>query len=112
MFETHFLTYIRIVRVGEDLRSATHPYRARASPRIPVAGRVPCEEGGMESSVGTIFADGRFVNQQCKNHCRGPHRPHVHSGRSICREKDVPMLPGLQPITEDPGTYDIVKATQ
>uniref|UniRef100_A0A803YL01 Zinc finger DHHC-type palmitoyltransferase 13 n=1 Tax=Meleagris gallopavo TaxID=9103 RepID=A0A803YL01_MELGA len=48
----------------------------------------------------------------CKNHCRGPHRPHVHSGRSICREKDVPMLPGLQPITEDPGTYDIVKATQ
>uniref|UniRef100_A0A8C9EYP0 Palmitoyltransferase n=1 Tax=Pavo cristatus TaxID=9049 RepID=A0A8C9EYP0_PAVCR len=48
----------------------------------------------------------------CKNHCHGPHRPHVHSCRSVCREKDVPVLPGLHPITEDPGTCDIVKATQ
>uniref|UniRef100_A0A669QMJ3 Palmitoyltransferase n=1 Tax=Phasianus colchicus TaxID=9054 RepID=A0A669QMJ3_PHACC len=48
----------------------------------------------------------------CKNHCRGPHRPHVHSCRSICREKDVLVLPGLQPIAEDPGMCDIVKATQ
>ncbi|XP_042693204.1 palmitoyltransferase ZDHHC13-like isoform X1 [Centrocercus urophasianus] len=77
-----------------------------------VARRVPCEEGAVVSSVGTMFADGRFVSQQCKNHCRGPHRPDVHSCHSICREKDVPVLPALQPITEDPGTCDIVKATQ
>ncbi|XP_042738686.1 palmitoyltransferase ZDHHC13-like, partial [Lagopus leucura] len=77
-----------------------------------VARRVPCEEGAVMSSVGTMFADGCFVTQQCKNHCRGPHRPDVRSCRSICREKDVPVLPALQPIDEDPGTCDIVKATQ
>ncbi|XP_072193730.1 palmitoyltransferase ZDHHC13 [Excalfactoria chinensis] len=49
---------------------------------------------------------------QCKKHCHGPHQPHVHSCRSICREKDVPVLPGLHPDAEDPSTCDIVKATQ
>ncbi|NXJ09361.1 ZDH13 Palmitoyltransferase, partial [Odontophorus gujanensis] len=54
--------------------------------------------------------DRRFVHRQCKNH--GPHRPHVHNCRSVCREKDVPALPGLHPVPEDPDACDIVKATQ
>uniref|UniRef100_A0A8V0ZGY6 Palmitoyltransferase n=1 Tax=Gallus gallus TaxID=9031 RepID=A0A8V0ZGY6_CHICK len=48
----------------------------------------------------------------CKNHCHGPHRSHMHSCHSICRERDVPVLPGPHPVAEDPGTCDIVKATQ
>uniref|UniRef100_A0A8C2TPH6 Palmitoyltransferase n=1 Tax=Coturnix japonica TaxID=93934 RepID=A0A8C2TPH6_COTJA len=48
----------------------------------------------------------------CKKHCHGPHRPHVHGCHSVCREKDVPVLPGLHPDAEDPSTCDIVKATQ
>ncbi|XP_021258372.1 palmitoyltransferase ZDHHC13 isoform X3 [Numida meleagris] len=49
---------------------------------------------------------------QCKSHCHGPHRPHAHSCRSICREQEVPVLPGLHPAAQDPGTCDIVEATQ
>ncbi|XP_051477365.1 palmitoyltransferase ZDHHC13 isoform X2 [Apus apus] len=48
----------------------------------------------------------------CKNHCRGPHRPHVHSCPGAHGDKDVGVLPGPYPIVEDPGTCDIVKATQ
>ncbi|KAM6274712.1 palmitoyltransferase ZDHHC13 isoform 1-T1 [Porphyrio hochstetteri] len=48
----------------------------------------------------------------CKNHCHGPHRPHMYNWRSAHGEKDLPMLPGPYPIVEDPGTCDIVKATQ
>ncbi|XP_021258371.1 palmitoyltransferase ZDHHC13 isoform X2 [Numida meleagris] len=48
----------------------------------------------------------------CKSHCHGPHRPHAHSCRSICREQEVPVLPGLHPAAQDPGTCDIVEATQ
>ncbi|NXW13630.1 ZDH13 Palmitoyltransferase, partial [Circaetus pectoralis] len=53
-----------------------------------------------------------FVNQQCKNHCHGPHRPHVHNCHSAHRDKDLPVLPGPYPIVEDPSSCDIVKATQ
>ncbi|OXB59581.1 hypothetical protein ASZ78_010095 [Callipepla squamata] len=48
----------------------------------------------------------------CKNHGRGPQRSHVHGCRSVCREKDVPVLPGLRPVAEDPDSCGIVKATQ
>ncbi|NXH73168.1 ZDH13 Palmitoyltransferase, partial [Hydrobates tethys] len=53
-----------------------------------------------------------FINQQCKNHCHGPHRPHMHNCHSAHGDKDLPVLPGPYPIVEDPGTCDIVKATQ
>ncbi|NXW56522.1 ZDH13 Palmitoyltransferase, partial [Eurystomus gularis] len=53
-----------------------------------------------------------FVNQQCRNHCHGPHRPHLHHCHSAHGDKDLPVLPGPYPIVEDPGTCDIVKATQ
>ncbi|NXW02852.1 ZDH13 Palmitoyltransferase, partial [Fregetta grallaria] len=53
-----------------------------------------------------------FVNQQCKNHCHGPHRPHTHNCHSAHGDKDLPVLLGPYPIVEDPGTCDIVKATQ
>ncbi|NXA18533.1 ZDH13 Palmitoyltransferase, partial [Ibidorhyncha struthersii] len=53
-----------------------------------------------------------FVNQQCKNHCHGPHRPHMHNCHSAHGDKDLPVLPGPYPIVEDPSTCDIVKATQ
>ncbi|NXN42323.1 ZDH13 Palmitoyltransferase, partial [Rhinoptilus africanus] len=53
-----------------------------------------------------------FVNQQCKNHCHGPHRPHVHNCHSTRGDKDLPVLQGPNPIVEDPSTCDIVKATQ
>ncbi|XP_075358118.1 palmitoyltransferase ZDHHC13 isoform X1 [Mycteria americana] len=49
---------------------------------------------------------------QCKNHCHGPHRPHMHSCHSTHGGEDLPVLPGPYPIVEDPGTCDIVKATQ
>ncbi|XP_075019429.1 palmitoyltransferase ZDHHC13 isoform X1 [Calonectris borealis] len=48
----------------------------------------------------------------CKNHCHGPHRPHMHNCHSTHGEKDLPVLPGPYPIVEDPSTCDIVKATQ
>nr|XP_021401718.1 palmitoyltransferase ZDHHC13 isoform X3 [Lonchura striata domestica] len=50
-----------------------------------------------------------FVNHQCKSHCHGPHRPHMHRSHSIHEDKG---LPGPYPIAEDPSTCDIVKATQ
>ncbi|NXL90880.1 ZDH13 Palmitoyltransferase, partial [Alectura lathami] len=53
-----------------------------------------------------------FADQQCKNHCHGPHRPHLHSCHGTHSQKDPPVLPGPYPIAEDPGTCDIVKATQ
>uniref|UniRef100_A0A8C0G353 Palmitoyltransferase n=1 Tax=Bubo bubo TaxID=30461 RepID=A0A8C0G353_BUBBB len=56
--------------------------------------------------------DGCFVNQQCKNHCHGPHRPHGLNCPGAEGEKDLPVLPGAYPIVEDPSTCDIVKATQ
>ncbi|KAM4667445.1 palmitoyltransferase ZDHHC13 [Amazona ochrocephala] len=48
----------------------------------------------------------------CKGHCHGPHRPHMHNCLSAHGDKDLPVLPGLYPIVEDPSTCDIVKATQ
>ncbi|XP_029894956.1 palmitoyltransferase ZDHHC13 isoform X2 [Aquila chrysaetos chrysaetos] len=48
----------------------------------------------------------------CKNHCHGPHRPHMHNCHSAHGDKDLPVLPGPYPIVEDPSTCDIVKATQ
>ncbi|KAF1641881.1 Palmitoyltransferase ZDHHC13, partial [Eudyptes chrysocome] len=56
--------------------------------------------------------DRRFVNQQCKNHCHGPHRPHMHGCLSAHGDQDLPVLPEPYPIVEDPSTCDIVKATQ
>ncbi|NXY69670.1 ZDH13 Palmitoyltransferase, partial [Glareola pratincola] len=53
-----------------------------------------------------------FVNQQCKNHCHGPHRPHVHNCHGTHGDKDLPVLQGPNPVVEDPSTCDIVKATQ
>ncbi|NXR99487.1 ZDH13 Palmitoyltransferase, partial [Oxylabes madagascariensis] len=50
-----------------------------------------------------------FVNHQCKSHCHGPHRPHLHNSHSVHGDKG---LPGPYPIAEDPSTCDIVKATQ
>uniref|UniRef100_A0A8C6IVX6 Palmitoyltransferase n=1 Tax=Melopsittacus undulatus TaxID=13146 RepID=A0A8C6IVX6_MELUD len=49
---------------------------------------------------------------QCKGHCHGPHRPHMHNCRSAHGDKDLPVLPGLYPVIEDPSICDIVKATQ
>ncbi|NXC27195.1 ZDH13 Palmitoyltransferase, partial [Campylorhamphus procurvoides] len=46
---------------------------------------------------------------QCKGHCHGPHRPHLHSNHSAHGDQG---LPGPYPIVEDPSTCDIVKATQ
>ncbi|NXA15317.1 ZDH13 Palmitoyltransferase, partial [Sapayoa aenigma] len=46
---------------------------------------------------------------QCKGHCYGPHRPHMHNNPSAHGDKG---LPGPYPIVEDPSTCDIVKATQ
>ncbi|NXP19266.1 ZDH13 Palmitoyltransferase, partial [Scytalopus superciliaris] len=43
---------------------------------------------------------------QCKGHCHGPHRPHMHNSHG---DKG---LPGPYPIAEEPNTCDIVKATQ
>ncbi|XP_052667033.1 palmitoyltransferase ZDHHC13 [Harpia harpyja] len=48
----------------------------------------------------------------CKNHCHGPHRPHMHNCHSAHGDKDLPVLPGPYPIVEDPSTCDIIKATQ
>ncbi|XP_069660200.1 palmitoyltransferase ZDHHC13 [Haliaeetus albicilla] len=48
----------------------------------------------------------------CKNHCHGPHRPHMHNCHSAHGDKDLLVLPGPYPIVEDPSTCDIVKATQ
>uniref|UniRef100_A0A8C3JCS2 Palmitoyltransferase n=1 Tax=Calidris pygmaea TaxID=425635 RepID=A0A8C3JCS2_9CHAR len=59
-----------------------------------------------------MFVDRCFVNQQCKNHCHGPHRPHAHNCHSAHRDKDLPVLQGPYPVVEDPSTCDIVKATQ
>ncbi|KAF1531211.1 Palmitoyltransferase ZDHHC13, partial [Eudyptes sclateri] len=56
--------------------------------------------------------DRRFVNQQCKNHCHGPHRPHMHGCLSAHGDQDLPVLPEPYPIVDDPSTCDIVKATQ
>uniref|UniRef100_A0A663MFX5 Palmitoyltransferase n=1 Tax=Athene cunicularia TaxID=194338 RepID=A0A663MFX5_ATHCN len=56
--------------------------------------------------------DSCSVNQQCKTHCHGPHRPHVLSCHGPEGQKDLPVLPGAHPIVEDPSTCDIVKATQ
>ncbi|XP_074951078.1 palmitoyltransferase ZDHHC13 isoform X1 [Phalacrocorax aristotelis] len=53
-----------------------------------------------------------LVSFQCKNHCHGPHRPHMHNCHSARRDKDLPVLTGPYPIVEDPSTCDIVKATQ
>ncbi|NWH66804.1 ZDH13 Palmitoyltransferase, partial [Geococcyx californianus] len=53
-----------------------------------------------------------FVNPQCKNHCHGPHRPHLHTCHSTHGEKELPVSPGPPPVVEDPSTFDIVKATQ
>uniref|UniRef100_A0A8C6IVV9 Palmitoyltransferase n=1 Tax=Melopsittacus undulatus TaxID=13146 RepID=A0A8C6IVV9_MELUD len=50
--------------------------------------------------------------QRCKGHCHGPHRPHMHNCRSAHGDKDLPVLPGLYPVIEDPSICDIVKATQ
>ncbi|OXB74372.1 UNVERIFIED_CONTAM: hypothetical protein H355_002437 [Colinus virginianus] len=55
---------------------------------------------------------GVSVHRQCKNHGHGPQRAHVHGCRSVCREKDVPVLLGLRPVAEDPDSCGIVKATQ
>ncbi|NXN06987.1 ZDH13 Palmitoyltransferase, partial [Indicator maculatus] len=56
--------------------------------------------------------DSSSVNQQCKNHCHGSHRPHMHSCHGTHGSKDVLVLPGPPPIVEDSSTCDIVKATQ
>ncbi|NWY65595.1 ZDH13 Palmitoyltransferase, partial [Erithacus rubecula] len=50
-----------------------------------------------------------FVNCQCKSHCHGPPRPHIHSSHSVHGDQD---LPGPCPTAEDPSTCDIIKATQ
>ncbi|NXX76393.1 ZDH13 Palmitoyltransferase, partial [Urocolius indicus] len=57
-------------------------------------------------------ADRYFVNQQCKKHCRGLHRPPMHDCHSIHGETDLSVTAGPPPVVEDPSTCDIVKATQ
>uniref|UniRef100_A0A8B9S3E6 Palmitoyltransferase n=1 Tax=Apteryx owenii TaxID=8824 RepID=A0A8B9S3E6_APTOW len=48
----------------------------------------------------------------CENHCHGPHRPLTCSCHPIHSDKDLSALSGPYPFVEDPGTCDIVKATQ
>lgn len=68
----------------------------------------------MEAAAGAKLRAGRMAGggPACKNHCHGPHRPHMHNCHSAHGDKDLPVLPGPYPIVEDPSTCDIVKATQ
>uniref|UniRef100_A0A8C8BHS5 Palmitoyltransferase n=1 Tax=Otus sunia TaxID=257818 RepID=A0A8C8BHS5_9STRI len=76
------------------------------------AARLPLPEAQPRVGEHAPEAFPRGAAHGCKNHCHGPHRPHVLSCHGAQGEKDLPVLPGAYPVVEDPSTCDIVKATQ